>query len=307
MEFGGGQGMFQSLCRINPPTIVRLHPACLRHLLSIKCTKYIPLVLRNPHRNVRSRQGESSAYACLLPRIRALVRSGDEDGENHVRLDDENTDTDRVDEESPEKPKRMVAKQKRRPMSDETKKKIAAAKKGKLRSEETKQKISLSMTKRRLSLGHRYQISLGRKGKKHSLETRLKIANNVSSTKRMLKRQKLAERAAAAAEEATADIRNSFEHRNLYSDQECSEDNLEAENLLDDMIELEKAVIEVTALRNQLTAWMDAYENKYGGKPDLTETSESHPHVYGRFVRYVALRELVRESSLKLGESPAWT
>jgi len=44
------------------------------------------------------------------------VRSGDEDGENHVRLDDENTDTDRVDEESPEKPKRMVAKQKRRPM-----------------------------------------------------------------------------------------------------------------------------------------------------------------------------------------------
>ncbi len=38
---------------------------------------------------------------------------------------------------------------------------------------------------------------------------------------------------------------------------------------------------------------MDAYENKYGGKPDLTETSESHPHVYGRFVRYVALMELV--------------
>ena len=157
------------------------------------------------------------------------------------------------------------------------------------------------------TIGHRYQISLGRKGKKHSPETRLKIANKVSSTKRMLKRQKLAERAAAAAEEATADIRDSFENRKISSDQEYYEDDFESDNLLNDMIELEKAVIEVTALRNQLTAWMDAYENKYGRKPDLTETSESHPHVYGRFVRYVALRELVRQSSLKLGESPAWT
>ena len=86
------------------------------------------------------------------------------------------------------------------------------------------------------TIGHRYQISLGRKGKKHSPETRLKIANKVSSTKRMLKRQKLAERAAAAAEEATADIRDSFENRKISSDQEYYEDDFESDNLLNDMI-----------------------------------------------------------------------
>lgn len=69
-------------------------------------------------------------------------------------------------------------------------------------------------------------------------------------------------------------------------------------------LELEKAIIEVTALRRQLTAWMDAYENKFGRKPDLTEASETHPLVYGRFVRYVALRELVRTSSLLIGSTP---
>lgn len=47
---------------------------------------------------------------------------------------------------------------------------------------------------------------------------------------------------------------------------------------------------------------------EYGRKPDLTEASETNPIVYGRFVRYVALRELVRRSSLVIGSTPvSWT
>jgi hypothetical protein len=43
---------------------------------------------------------------------------------------------------------------------------------------------------------------------------------------------------------------------------------------------------------------------EHGRKPNLTETSETHPYVYAKFARYVALRELVRRSSLAIGESP---
>lgn len=78
--------------------------------------------------------------------------------------------------------------------------------------------------------------------------------------------------------------------------------------LILDEIELEKAVLEVTRLRDELTSWMDAYERETGRKPDLTETSETMPKVYGRFVRYVALRDLVRRSSIRMGTTPVvWT
>ena len=53
---------------------------------------------------------------------------------------------------------------------------------------------------------------------------------------------------------------------------------------------------------------MNAYELETGRKPDLTETSESIPEVYGRFVRFVALRDLVRRSSVRMGTTPVvWT
>lgn len=176
--------------------------------------------------------------------------------------------------------------------SEETKKKIAAARRGRQQSEETKSKISQTMSNRSLSMGHRFRISESKRGKYHSEETRGKISESVHRTKTMLRREKLASRAAAAAEAATADIREPYRKQEE-----------EDEGILD-MIELERAVIEVTRLRDQLTTWMDLYETRYGKKPDLTETSETHPHVYGTFARYVALRELVRQSSLKIGFSP---
>ncbi len=105
---------------------------------------------------------------------------------------------------------------------------------------------------------------------------------------------RLAERAALAAAAATADLA-----RPMASGQE---------GLILDEIDLERAVIEVTRLRDELTSWMNAYELETGRQPDLTETSESIPEVYGRFVRYVALRDLVRRSSVRMGATPVvWT
>lgn len=189
--------------------------------------------------------------------------------------------------------------------SEETKKKIAAAKRGKQRSEETKRKISEGMSNRALSMGHRYRISASKRGKYHSEETRAKISESVHLTKTMLRRERLADRAAAAAAAATADLRQPYYYiEQDRKQQQQEEEGGGGEHILD-MIELERAVIEVTRLRDQLTTWMDLYEEKHGKKPDLTETSESHPHIYGKFARYVALRELVRQSSLKIGFSPA--
>jgi hypothetical protein len=103
------------------------------------------------------------------------------------------------------------------------------------------------------------------------------------------------------------------DYSGAYSESEGESDYEEGpdgpiEPVILNSLELEKAVIEVTALRRQLTAWMDAYEKKFGRKPDLTEASELSPLVYGRFVRYVALRELVRTSSLLIGQTPvSWS
>jgi hypothetical protein len=199
------------------------------------------------------------------------------------------------------------------PRPEEVRRKISQSHLGKPRSDDTRQKISTSNHQKPKTLTHRYNISVGRTGIQHSDETKRKIGLAVSATKQRLRRQKLAARAAAAAEAATADLRpaffvgdvessgeNSVRVADASSDDEGSYDT----NGLLNMLELEKAVIEVTSLRNALSAWMDAYEARNGRKPNLTEASETHPQVYGKFVRYVALRELVRRSSLAIGHTP---
>lgn len=120
--------------------------------------------------------------------------------------------------------------------------------------------------------GHRYNIAIGRQGITHSPETKAKISAAVSATKRKLRRQRLAARAAAFAEEATADLRPAFAMASTGEadgDEEDMADSEEAPLQLD-MLELEKLVIEVTALRRQLTAWMDAYEkSEHAGTHDV--------------------------------------
>jgi len=184
-------------------------------------------------------------------------------------------------------------KKKRRPMSEETKAKIAAAQRGRRQSAETREKISATMKNRSLSLTHRLRISDASMGRSHSPETRMRIGETVHETKKRLKKQRLGDRAARAAVAATADLQAG---------------SMGDKGLILDEIELEKAVLEVTRLRDELTSWMDTYEAETGSKPDLTETSETMPTIYGRFVRYVTLRDLVRRSSLQMGTTPVvWT
>jgi len=137
----------------------------------------------------------------------------------------------------------------------------------------------------------------------HSI--RKKIAISVSTTKQRLRKERLAARAAAAAEAATADLRKVFSSSHDYEDGAVHEEEEEEQDqeqdqeqvLLDDF-ELERAAAELASLRSRLTGWMSGYETKYGRKPDLTEASETHPTIYALFVRYVALRDLVRRSSV---------
>ncbi len=235
------------------------------------------------------------------------------------------------------------APRRRRPMSAETKAKIAAAKRGSALSPETRAKISESMRARSLSLAHRFNIARARAGARHSPETRAKIAAAESATKARARRARLAARAGAAATAATADLRPAFGAEGParrpadwrgsdgaassaaadsdgagayyssdpdvsatdYTDYSSDEGGAPPAPPLLAPAEMESAVVELAGLRVRLGAWMDAWEAKEGRKPDLTETSESHPAVYAAFVRYVALRDLVRRSSLALGELPA--
>jgi len=122
----------------------------------------------------------------------------------------------------------------------------------------------------------------------------LKIADSVKTTKRRLRRERLAARAAAMAEEATADLRPAF---SASRDSDISSDDEEGdeedaftdadpdETVLTDRLKFEKSVMELVALRRQLSAWMAAYEEQFGRKADLTLAAEEHPQVYGLFVR----------------------
>lgn len=231
----------------------------------------------------------------------------------------------------------MAESKKGRQVSEETRRKIAESRRGRTMSEETRRKISESMKSKSFTKGksltaiflrrdslflkdkfprtvspteHRLKLSEAKTGVALPQSIRRKIAISVSNTKQRLRRERLAARAAAAAEAATADLRKAFSSSRDDGDNdediedgntngaigiEEVEDN---EEVLLDAFELERAAVELASLRSRLTGWMNNYENKYGRMPDLTEASETHPAIYALFVRYVALRDLVRRSSV---------
>jgi hypothetical protein len=59
----------------------------------------------------------------------------------------------------------------------------------------------------------------------------------------------------------------------------------------------EKAVMELSRLRQVVFGWMADYEAAHGRKPSLPETAEINPDIYKAFVRYVGLREMLRAPS----------
>ena len=59
----------------------------------------------------------------------------------------------------------------------------------------------------------------------------------------------------------------------------------------------EKAVMELSRLRQVVFEWMAEYEAAPGRKPSLPEPAEINPDIYKAFVRYVGLREMLRAPS----------
>lgn len=182
-------------------------------------------------------------------------------------------------------------KRKRPPVSAETREKMAAARRGRTHSPETKQKMSEAAKDRKLSLSHRFSIANGHLGLTHSPETRAKIARTERATKRRLRQQRLLELQARAggSEDGAGPAA-------LALVPEASPAELAAAALLTKELAREKAVIEMMDTRLWLSRWMDAFKKEHDYQPTLPETSSSHPEVYAKFVRYVALREMVRQA-----------
>lgn len=56
----------------------------------------------------------------------------------------------------------------------------------------------------------------------------------------------------------------------------------------------ERLVMSVTSLRHELSAWMQAQAQERGVAPSMRATASSHPVVYAKFVRFVALKQALR-------------
>ena len=63
---------------------------------------------------------------------------------------------------------------------------------------------------------------------------------------------------------------------------------------LNENLERERAVIELSRLRAVVGRFMAEFEVQHGRKPSMQEAAEAEPDVYRAFVRYVGLREMLR-------------
>jgi hypothetical protein len=142
--------------------------------------------------------------------------------------------------------------------TEETKKKIADSRKGSNHTPLTRTKMAQS------KLGHSVDD-----------DTRARISQSLMETKRKLRVQRL---------ESNNTGTNSTTINPIYGDTSMLTENMVRE----------KAIVEMQVLRRELAEWMQEFEKRHGERPNLEETSSTHPDVYAKFVRYVALREYVR-------------
>ncbi|KAL6779086.1 hypothetical protein ACKKBF_B18820 [Auxenochlorella protothecoides x Auxenochlorella symbiontica] len=185
------------------------------------------------------------------------------------------------------------------------KKSPAERKKRKPLSLEHRQKISQANSGRTFTLNHRYNLSQCRMGTTHTEEVRKKIsaAMRLSHAKRRQKAE--AARAASGVQmlelEATLMRRHDPAHQNLPSLLEL----LGPQELRDiaaggggtegmRALARERLVMSVTSLRHELSAWMQAQAAERGAAPSMRATASSHPAVYAKFVRFVALKQALR-------------
>lgn len=161
--------------------------------------------------------------------------------------------------------------------SIDTLRRISRSQSGKVHSEETRQKMSQARLGWKPTLETRAKMAEAKLGRTLEPETKDKIGRKVSETKQMLRKKHL-----SPALDAEIPLQNSF---------------LSAENLTQE-IAREKAVVEMQELRRELAKWMQEYEALHGVKTTIEQVSTSNPDMYRKFVRFVALRELIRQSDV---------
>lgn len=69
------------------------------------------------------------------------------------------------------------------------------------------------------------------------------------------------------------------------------------EGVMYDPYVLEKAVVEMASLKQEIEIWMGNWRSVHGGSvPTLNEVAETSPSVHKKFLRYAVLRDFVRKS-----------
>jgi RecG-like helicase len=146
--------------------------------------------------------------------------------------------------------------------TEETKKKIADSRKGSNHTPLTRTRMAQS------KLGHSIDD-----------DTRARISQSLRETKRRHRLQRIESN--NNNDDGSA---NKTAINPIYGDTSMLTENMVRE----------KAIVEMQVLRRELAGWMQEFEKRHRERPDLEQTSSTHPDVYAKFVRYVALREYVR-------------
>ncbi|CAG9466403.1 unnamed protein product [Pedinophyceae sp. YPF-701] len=171
-------------------------------------------------------------------------------------------------------------------------------KKGRKFTQAHRDAISRAKTGQKYSDEHKKAISEGLKGRKHRLITRMKmsLAKRGVAQPASPKRSE-GQRARWAAWRAVREAEQAAVARALA----CSEEFERTRTRVDDELAnqglvREAAVQEMGALRRDVFAWMTRRARETGEQPSLEEVREVAPDIHGKFIRYLALRDLVRDT-----------
>ncbi|KAL4419286.1 hypothetical protein ABPG77_008336 [Micractinium sp. CCAP 211/92] len=181
-----------------------------------------------------------------------------------------------------------VVDRRRLPKTPEWRAAISAAKKAAFQKrggmpKEWRQALSQAASRRRWGLDVRYRMALSHAGRKirRAPRTRCRLLpevrqNMAAGQRRRRERERRARTAAAGGAGAAG-------AQAAQAAQQLSED-----------LAREKAVIELSRLRQVVFGWMSEFQAQHGRQPSVQETQERNPVVYRAFVRYVGLRDMLR-------------
>eukprot|EP00803_Ostreobium_quekettii_P000869 evm.model.scf_84.7 EVM.evm.TU.scf_84.7 scf_84:96485-97390(+) len=146
---------------------------------------------------------------------------------------------------------------------------ISAANTGLVRSEETRAKLSAALKGRRHSLATRAKMSASHVGVKYDAATLAKKSASL--------------RAFHARNRGGSDARRDRPKRAPRPREPP------------DAFVLERALLEVASLRREVMDWMALWAMDHDTKPNLGDMLEASPETHAKFMRFLALRDFVRE------------